>query len=109
MAAGKDQLQSFVGECRRVHRFLLRHRQLEQAGLLGQRAIATDAIDRPVARGRDQPGIGAGREAFAGPALGGNRERLLGGFLGEVDIAEEADQCGEDPSPLLMEGLLEDC
>ena len=32
----------------------------------------------------------------AGPALGGDRERLLGGFLGEVEVAEEADQAGED-------------
>jgi hypothetical protein len=32
-----------------------------------------------------------GRGAFARPALGGDRERLLRGFLGEVEIAEEAD------------------
>jgi hypothetical protein len=32
----------------------------------------------------------------------------LGGFLGEVEVAEEADQACEDPSPLVAEGLLED-
>jgi hypothetical protein len=29
---------------------------------------------------------------FAGPALGRDRERVLGGLLGEIDVAEEADQ-----------------
>jgi hypothetical protein len=40
------------------------------------------------------------------PALCGERERLLGGFLGEVEVAEEADQGCEDSSPLLPEDLL---
>jgi len=44
----------------------------------------------------------------AGPALGGDRERLLGGFLGEVEVAEEADEGGEDAPPLLAEDLVED-
>ena len=42
------------------------------------------------------------------PARRGQRERLLGGFLGEVEVAKEADQRGEDASPLLPEDLLED-
>jgi hypothetical protein len=32
----------------------------------------------------------------------------LGGFLGEVEIAEEADQCGEDAAPLVPEDLVQD-
>ena len=43
----------------------------------------------------------------ARPALGGDRERLLGGLLGEVEVAEEADQRREDASPLVAEDLLE--
>jgi hypothetical protein len=43
-----------------------------------------------------------------GPALGGDRKRLLCGFLGEVEVAEEADQGGEDAAPLVAERLLED-
>jgi hypothetical protein len=39
--------------------------------------------------------------------LRGGRERLLNGFLGEIEIAEEADQGGEDPSPLLPEDAFE--
>ena len=46
--------------------------------------------------------------AVARPALGRDRERLLRGFLGEVEVAEEADQGGEDASPLVAEDLLED-
>jgi hypothetical protein len=42
------------------------------------------------------------------PALGGDRERVLGGFLGEVEVAEEADQCSEDTAPLVAERLVED-
>jgi len=42
------------------------------------------------------------------PALGRDRERLLRGFLGEVEVAEEADQAGEDASPLVAEDLVED-
>jgi uncharacterized membrane protein len=41
------------------------------------------------------------------PALGRARERLLSGFLGEVEVAEEADQRREDAAPLLAEDLLD--
>jgi hypothetical protein len=44
----------------------------------------------------------------ARPALGGDREGLLRGLLGEIEVAEEADQGGEDATPLLAEGPLED-
>jgi hypothetical protein len=44
----------------------------------------------------------------ARPARGRQRERLLRGFLGEVEVAEEADQAGEDAPPFLPEDLLED-
>ena len=48
------------------------------------------------------------RRAVARPALRGDRERLLRGLLGEVEVAEEADERGQDAAPLLAEGLLED-
>ena len=43
-----------------------------------------------------------------GPALGGDREGLLRSLLGEVEVSEVADQCSEDTSPLIAEGLLQD-
>jgi hypothetical protein len=30
-------------------------------------------------------------------------------FLGELEVAEEADQLSEDPTPVLAEDLLENC
>ncbi len=52
------------------------------------------------------PGLSG--DAVARPALGGDRERLLRGLLGEVEVAEEADQGSEDASPLVAEDLVED-
>ena len=49
-----------------------------------------------------------GRDAVARPARRGDGEGLLRGFLGEVEVAEKADQRREDAAPLLAEGLLED-
>jgi hypothetical protein len=45
--------------------------------------------------------------SLPGPPLGRDRERLLSGLLGEVDVAEEADQGREDPAPLALEDLLD--
>jgi hypothetical protein len=44
---------------------------------------------------------------LARPPLGRDGERLLGGLLGEFDVAEEADQGREDPAPLPLEDLLD--
>jgi hypothetical protein len=44
---------------------------------------------------------------MARPALRGDREGLLNGFLGKVEIAEEADQAGEDAAPLVAKDPLE--
>jgi len=74
---------------------------VEQAGLLGEYAAAAKPIDRAVARRRDQPGPRIGRDRRPTPALGGDRKGLLSGFLGEIEVAEEADQRGKDPRPLV--------
>jgi len=47
------------------------------------------------------------RSAVAGPPLGREGERLLNGILGEVEVAEEADQDGEDAGSLLAVEALE--
>jgi hypothetical protein len=91
-----------------VHLVLHGLRRLEQASLRPKRPLAADPVDRPVARRRHEPGARACRSPVAGPALGRDRERLLGGLLGEVEVAEEADQAGEDAAPLVAENLLED-
>jgi hypothetical protein len=80
----------------------------QQAGLLAEVPLASDAVDRAVAGSRQQPARRVGGLAVDGPSLGRDGERLLRGFLGELEVAEEADERSEDPTPLLTEGLLED-
>jgi hypothetical protein len=58
--------------------------------------------------GGDEPGARVVGRPLARPALGGDRERLLCGFLGELKVAEEADQRREDTCPLVAEDLVED-
>ena len=50
---------------------------------------------------------GCAGSAVTRPALSGDRKRLLDGFLGEIEVAEEADQRGENAAPLLAEDLLD--
>ena len=102
---GEHELEPLVGERRRVHRDPPALGALEQVGLRGERAIAPDAVDRPVPCGRHQPGARVGGYAVARPTLRGDRERLLRGFLGEVEVAEEADQGREDAPPLVAEDV----
>jgi hypothetical protein len=92
VAAGEEELEPLVRDRRLVHVVLHRFRHVEQASLRGERVIAADAVDRAVARGGHEPGARVGGRPVAGPALGGDREGFLGGFLGEVEVAEEADQ-----------------
>jgi hypothetical protein len=106
MAAREQQLEPFVLECLVVHLVLDRFLDLEQACLLGERALAADPVDCPVARGDREPGPRVVGQTVARPALGGDRERLLRGFLGEIEVAEEADQVGDDAPPLVAEDLL---
>ena len=49
-----------------------------------------------------------GRDPVARPALGGDGERVLRGLLGDVEVAEEADERRQDVAPVGAEGLLED-
>src|SRR6202012_5863840 len=73
----------------------------------GQRPLASDPIDRPVARSDGQPRAGVGRDAVPRPALRRDCERVLGGLLGEVEIAEETDQRGEHAPPLIAEDAIQ--
>src|SRR5579871_1993610 len=106
MAAGEDELQALVGKRRRVH-LLLGTVRREQTGLGGQRPLAADGVYGSVPGRRHQPGARIAGDAVARPSCGGDSERLLCGFLGEIKVAEEADQGGEDAAPLLAEDVLE--
>jgi hypothetical protein len=74
--------------------------------------IAPQPIDRPVSRRRRDPTTRVGWEAIAGPHLERHREGLLNRVLGEIDVAEDADQGGYGATELGTEdrtdlGLLE--
>jgi hypothetical protein len=90
-----------------VHRLLRRIADGEQAGLGGEGPVATDPVDGPVPSRRRQPGAWVGRDAVARPPLDRDGEGLLRGFLGEVEVAEQADQCGHDTAPLIAEDLID--
>src|SRR5438309_1678456 len=84
-------------------------RRQKQRGFGGEGLVASHAVDGPAAGRRDQPGAWVGRVPIAGPAVGGDGERLLRGLLGEVEVAEEADEGGDHAPPLVAEGLFEHC
>jgi hypothetical protein len=104
VAAGEDQAESFVGHGL-VTGFLALQlcEALEQLRLARERAFPADAIDRAVARGRDQPGARILRRSVARPALECGRDRVLKGVLCELEVAEDADQGCENAAPLLAE------
>ena len=107
MTAGEDQLQPLVsdfGVIELVHGHL---RDVEQSCLLRKRALAPDPVDRPVPGNRGEPGNRVDRDALALPALRRDRERLLSGLLGNVEVAKEADQRGQNATPVFTEDVLE--
>jgi hypothetical protein len=108
MAAREDQPQAVVGELLHVCLLFLELQcSTEQLALLGEAALAAQPVDRAVAgRGQDPRG-GAGGHAGRRPALRRHRECVLHRLLGEVEIAEEADEGGDRPSRLAPEQAVE--
>ncbi len=62
--------------------------------------LAAQLVDGPVAGGGDDPAGRAGRRAFARPALQGGRERVGDRILGQVDVAQHADEDRDGPAVL---------
>ena len=79
----------------------------ERAELGREGLIASDATRRVIPSRRHQPVARVAGDAVAWPPVGGDGERLLCGFPGEVELAEEADQGGQDAASLLAEDLIE--
>ena len=69
--------------------------------------LAAQPVERLVAGRGDDPAARVGRYAGGRPALGRDGEGLLDRLLGEVDVAEEADQGGHRASRALPEGALD--
>ena len=106
VAAREDQAQPLVGDGIRLLRFCLRPGSLQrrqQLGLVRERALTPDPVDRAVAGCRQQPRAGVVGGAVARPALERGREGLLYRVLGELDVAEGADEDRERAPPFLPE------
>ena len=72
---------------------------VESFGDFGERRIeagtAANGVDRFEPAGGDEPRAGIVRHAFFGPLFHGRGERVVQRFLGQVEIAEQANQRGE--------------
>jgi hypothetical protein len=104
MAAGEDEREPLVGD--RAHLVLLvgeLGEPGEELRLPLEGAVAADPVDRAVPCRRDDPRTGVPRRAVPRPALERRRERVLYGVLGEVEVAEDADEDRDGTSPLLAE------
>ena len=109
VAAGEDQPQPVV-----VHGTLLLRRRLAGAqqraacalAVLARR-LAAQPVDRAVARRGDDPAGRARRQPALGPAPHRLGERVLDRLLGDVDVAEDADQDGHRAAVLLAEDTLD--
>jgi len=62
--------------------------------------LAAQPVEGAVARRRRDPRPGVVGDAVLGPALEGDDERVLHRLLGEIDVAEEADERGDGPTGL---------
>ena len=100
MAAGEDQAQSIVLDAFGIP---WRRRVVDDGfDLLGDildgvepRAPAY-AVDGLEATGRDEPGSRVGRHAITRPLLERRAKRIVQCLLGEVEVAKQTDQRGED-------------
>jgi hypothetical protein len=123
VAAREHQREPVVGVV--VHRVTLRHRPsrspdrreiadipprlgLEDGELVGVPAISPQTIDRAVASRRRDPRTGVVRRAAGRPLLERNGERLLHGFLGQVDVADRARDGRDRPPGLAPEHAVDD-
>ena len=109
MTAREDQLKPLVQKRRGLVHGVLRlvcKLALQLLGFGRQCPLASDAIDRPIARGGDQPAGRVRGFSVMRPTLCGECECLLGGVLGQSDVAQVADQRRQDAPPLIAEDLL---
>src|SRR6266516_1075594 len=104
VAAGEDQTQPIVRHralplvlARRVER----REPLQLLELLRKAALAPQAVDGLVASRLGHPRTRVRGRALARPLLERRRKRLVHDLLGEVEVAEQADQGGEDAPRLL--------
>jgi hypothetical protein len=101
MTAGEDEAQAVVRN--RAHLLVLSRPLLQERELAVERSLAADPVEGPVARCGQKPGRRVVRHPVARPPLQRGCERILKRVLGEVEVAEGADQGREDAAALLAE------
>ena len=98
MAAGEDEPEPVVLDVVWLGGFVGRRREL--VGDVGQRRVEprapTNGIDRLEPAGGHEPCARIGGDTIPRPALHGRREGIVQRLLGEIEVAEEADQRRED-------------
>jgi hypothetical protein len=102
VTASEDQPQAIVFDAA----FIFRHvggvdrecicAEVVDAGY--ESRVATHAVDCAVAPGAHEPRARVGRNSVTQPLLERHPERILQRLLGDVEVSEEADQCGQDSS-----------
>ena len=112
VAAGEHQPQAVVGDRRgfllvRRRRCVALGEERQSLDAIGDGTRAAQAIDRLAPRGGGDPGARVRRDAVAGPRRHRGGERVLQGVLGQADVADVADQSGEDRRALVAEGPLD--
>jgi hypothetical protein len=107
VAAREDQAQPVVSHSALLLWFIagVQQRSLRMAVLPGR--LPAETVDRPVAGGRDDPTRGTRRQPGGRPPLHRRGERVLDGFLGDVDVTEDADHDGDRATILLAENTLD--
>ncbi len=80
----------------------------ELLGLLAQARATSQSVDGPVARGRRDPRARVVGHAAVRPGLQGDDERVLDGLLGEVEVAEDADERRDGAALLGAEQSVDD-
>ena len=107
VAAGEEEPQAVVGY--RAHvvlplvSLLTGQERPEVPELALVVPVTPDAVDGPVARRSDDPGGRVRGHPVPGPALERDHEGILHRLLGEVEVAENADERGDRPSRLAPE------
>src|SRR5207253_10783776 len=78
-----------------------------QLRLPRQHTVAPGPVDRAVPRRGDEPARGIARHPVRRPPLERRRHGVLEGVLGELEIAEDRHQSGEDAATFLAEDARE--
>ena len=107
MAAGEDQSQAIIGHASVVAVIAGsvgiggEHGRLLE--LRGADRQPPHSVESPVPGRRGEPRTGGAWDAVAPPPLEGGREGVLRALLGEIPVAGDADEGGDDTTPLLAE------